>query len=339
MDKKTEQRDGIREKWTENFLAAYELKKQLAAIGDDEIVSETTPEEDAAAREECAKRVRPFDGGVAAGQVRMQWGPETPTYVLVARKWDETSWLVIPFSPFSAPATETEMKAKTDGGLGLRVLQLWNAFSLLTETLERSWLVHTLPEEETRDALDAWRWTVGVGELTEEQLLRTGLPITNRNDPRVEYRKGEIGKFSKLLAEDLALAERRDWEAVVREKMADRTRVPFRLAEAFEPDYALAAASMPEPVSADCRIPGFEGSVHVKYSPSERTLTVLVFGADGESSGALDGWGVFGSSSALLGTIADASFSHRFSSQFDGILSLSDGEEAVCPLLADSEEG
>ncbi len=335
MDKGT--LEGLRGKWTADFLAAYELGKRLAKTDNEEIAVESTPEEDVAAREECARHVRPFDGNIATGQVRMQWGAEKPTYVLIARKWGSAAWLVIPFSPYSSPATDTELKMQTDGGLGLRVLQLWNAFTLLGETLERSWLVHTLPAEETRDALTAWRWSVGVGELTEDQLSRTGLPITNRHDARVEYRREEIDKFAELLAEDLALMERRAWEAVVRKALAERKAEAFRAAPAFEEDMALAAAGAKEAVSADCAVAGFDGKVHVRYNPADRGLAVRVFGTDGEYSDALDGWGVFGVDADLLGVIGGSAFRHQFAEGFNGVLALANPDGDVYPLSSDTQ--
>ena len=128
----------IRKIATRDFLLAYELRKKMAQIDVDDFVVDSTPEEDAAAREACARLVRPFDGDVAAGQVRVLSGVSDLTYALIARQWDEVSWLVIPFSSFSAPATDTELRMKIDGGLGLRVVQLWNARSLLTQTVAKS---------------------------------------------------------------------------------------------------------------------------------------------------------------------------------------------------------
>ena len=97
-------------------------------------------------------------------------GVENIAYVLVARKWDADSWLIVPFSMYSSPATDTELQVKVNGGVGLRVLQLWNARSLLTQTLEKSWLVHVLSDEDLADAFTAWQWSVGVGELSDDQL-------------------------------------------------------------------------------------------------------------------------------------------------------------------------
>ena len=53
---------------TRDFLVAYELRKKLARIDADDIMVDSTPEEDAAAREACARLVRPFDGDIAVGQ-------------------------------------------------------------------------------------------------------------------------------------------------------------------------------------------------------------------------------------------------------------------------------
>ena len=330
MDKK--KMTEIRKASTRDFLVAYELRKKLAQVDVEDVVVETTPEEDAVAREECSRLVRPFDGDVAVGQVRVLSGVKEITYVLVARKWDERSWLVIPFSSFSVPATDTELKMKLDGGLGLRVVQLWNARSLLTETVAKSWLVHTLPEEGVADIISAWQWSVGVGELSDDQLARTGMPIMRRDDPRIAYEDEALANFAELDAVDFAANERQSMVDVVREAMGKIGRTPFRPSPVFECDYALAAAAAEKAVSAECRVDGFDGSVYVRYAPSARSLNIGVFDAGGNRSSALDGWSVFGSGPEPLGAVEQASFACTFSGRFDGVLALVNDEGTVFPL-------
>ena len=317
---------------TQDFLVAYELRKRLAGVETDDVMVDSTPEEDAAAREECARLVRPFDGEVAVGQVRALSGVKEITYALVARKWNERSWLVIPFSSFSVPATDTELKMKVDGGAGLRVVQLWNARSLLAETVARSWLVHTLSDEDVADAVSAWQCSVGLGELSENQLVRTGMPIMRRDDPRIEYEDEVLANFAELDAVDLAATERLSWLASVRATWGKVARSPFRPSPVFERDYALAAADAEESVSAECRVDGFDGAVYIRYAPATRSLFMRVLGADGNRSAALDGWSVLGSGAAPLGVVEGASFSCAFSERFDGVLALADDEGHVFSL-------
>ena len=331
MDKK--KMTEIRKASTRDFLVAYELRRKLAQVDVDDVVVDTTPDENAAAREECARLVRHFDGDIAVGQVRVLSGVKEITYALVARKWDERSWLVIPFSSFSVPATDTELKMKVDGGLGLRVVQLWNARSLLTETVAKSWLVHTLPDEDVADVVSAWRWSVGIGELSEDQLARTGLPIMRRDDPRIAYEDEELANFAKLDAADMAAAERMEMIETIRENLAGRKLSPFKADSAFKPDYALAAGDAGKAVSAECRVARFDGSVYVRYVPSAHSLNISVFDAAGNRSPALDGWSVLGSDAELLGAIDRTFFEHSFANRFDGVLALADGEGNVFPLM------
>ena len=324
----------VRKKSTRDFLVAYELRKQLARVGTDDMQFDSSPEETAAAQEECAKRVRPFDGDIAVGQVRALSGVREITYALVARKWDDRSWLVIPFSSFSVPATDAELKMKVDGGLGLRVIQLWNARSLLTATVAESWLVHTLSNEDVADVISAWQWTVGVGELSEDQLVRTGMPIVRRDDPRIAYEDAVLENFAELDAADLAATERLSWLASVRESMGKKVQEPFRSSPVFERDYAVAAADAEKTVTAECKVSGFNGTVNVRYNSAVRKLNLRVFGADGDHSAELDGWNVFGGGGEPLGVVKNAAFTYEFHGRFDGVLALADDEGNVFSLTA-----
>ena len=324
----------LRREATQKFLLAYKLRKQLGAVATEDNETTMKSDNDFDMREKCAHLVRPFDHDIDAGQVRVLFGVESIAYVLVTRKWDEGSWLVIPFSMYSSPATDTELQTKVTGGMGLRVLQLCNARSLLTQTLERSWLVHTLSEEDLADALTAWQWTVGVGELTEDQLARTGMPITNRKDSRIEYQDISLANFAKLDAEDLALSERLGLIAAVREAIAGKRQSAFVKAPIFEQDYALAAAGTIKPVTANCKVSGLDGTVHLRYDPEKNELRLRVFGPDGNKSSVLDGWTVFGKNAAYLGNIVGADFIHKFDCRFDGILNLVDENGAVNPLVS-----
>ena len=327
----------VRQKSIHGFFTQYAIRRKLMKTTFDETVTSTTPEENDAARKECARHVRPFDQEIATGQIRMLSGMERPTYVLVARRWDERSWLVIPFSDYSNPATEMELKARIDGGVGLRVLQLWNARSLFEESLSKSWIVHAFSDVELEDAVSAWKWSVGVGELTENQIARTGLPIMRRDDPRVEYENYELANFAELDAEDMALANRLSWLAQVGEALKGQSLVPFRESSVFESDYAFAAENSKAPVSANCRVDGLGGVVLVRYVPADTHLMLRVFGLDGNRSQALDGWGVFGKDAKLLGMVEGATFACEVPDGFDGVLTLVDEDGGVHPLRGGDE--
>jgi len=326
----------LRREATQKFLASYKMRKQLGEVASEDNVPTMESDNDSDVREKCSRLIRPFDPCIAAGQVRILSGVENIAYVLVTRKWDADSWLIVPFSMYSSPATDTELQVKVNGGVGLRVLQLWNARSLLTQTLEKSWLVHVLSDEDLADALTAWQWTVGVGELTDDQLARTGMPITNRKDSRIEYQDISLANFAKLDAEDLALSEKLSFLiAAAREAIAGKRQSAFVRSPIFkQEDYALAAAGTIKPVTANCKVNGLDGTVNLRYDPKENELRLRVFGLDGKRSSALDGWTVFGRDAVYLGNIVDADFIHKFDCRFDGILNLVDENGAVNPLVS-----
>ena len=74
--------------------------------------------------------------------------------------------------------------------------------TLLLLTTISMWTA-TLQAAELDDAITAWKWSVGEGELSEDQILRTGIPIMRRDDPRVEYEDSELANFAKLDSRDL----------------------------------------------------------------------------------------------------------------------------------------
>ncbi len=324
----------VRQEAVEKFRLQQTIMKRLSEVDSGvDIISSTTSEQDRLTREECVRHIHPYDTEIAAGQVRMLSGTERPTYVLVARRWDELSWLILPFSNYSEPATETEIKIRDEDGIRPCVLQLWNARSLLEQTLAKSWLVHTLSDAELEDAVSAWKWSVGVGELSADQLARTGTPIMRRDDSRIAYEDSELANFAKLDTKDLIATEHLAWLDSVHEVLRGMKMAPFTQSRVFERVYALAAAEAEQPVMANCRIPEFDGVVNVRYTPHDRHLYIRVFGADGKPSQKLDGWDVLGSDACLLGTISNAGFVCEFEAAFDGVLCIAYEEGDVVHLL------
>ena len=177
---------------------------------------------------------------------------------------------------------------------------------------------------------------MGVGELADDQLARTGMPITNRKDSRIEYQDISLANFAKLDAEDLALSEKLSFLiAAAREAIAGKRQSAFVRSPIFEQeDYSLAAAGTIKPVTANCKVNGLDGTVNLRYDPKENELRLRVFGLDGNRSLALDGWTVFGKNAVCLGNIVGADFIHKFDCRFDGILNLVDENGAVNPLVS-----
>lgn len=190
---------------TKRFLTQYLLEKDL--IGDH---PDSALNGDSRVRRNNSlfSAPRPFHSEVAIGQIRLLSQTEGLTYVAVLRHWTKDSFLIVPFSGFSFPATDEELTMSFNGGLFLEVLQIWNARSAMETTLRKSWLVGALPKQDLDDALLLWKWSIGnVAELPERISERTGVPIYRTDDPRLDYRREVLESFAAFDAEDDANAE------------------------------------------------------------------------------------------------------------------------------------
>ena len=171
-----------------------------------------------------------------------------------------------------------------------------------------------LLDERVRDRIDQALAKVAEGAV-DLGFVR-GYPYVSMSDDRIAYRFKMSQELTSLRGDGA---------------------VPVTLSGVFTTCYALAAASVTEPVSANCNVDGLDGAVHVRYSPADGYLMLRVFGADGARSKALDGWGVFGKEAVFLGTIEDATFACEFKDGFDGVLALVDEEGSVHPLQDGAE--
>lgn len=135
----------------------------------------------------------PFNTDLAAGQIRLL-GCDTSrmTYVVLLRRWEDDSFVVMPFSAFKYPATDEEFKPSYDGGVFQHVLQAWNTRTVADDMLKRSWLVGELPQQDIDDAWRMWEHTLGGKALDAGLLSRTGLPIYRDHDPRLRYKQDEL---------------------------------------------------------------------------------------------------------------------------------------------------
>lgn len=131
------------------------------------------------------KRDGNFDVPVKAGELRIFADCDRPLTGLLYKQVDD-SWIVVPVSEFSVPATEQEIL------IGTRVYQLWNSFTAPSAFVERSWVVDNIPMSEMTD-LNAALLHVMVGDPISEDLVNcTGLPITSLEDPRLEYERKSV---------------------------------------------------------------------------------------------------------------------------------------------------
>lgn len=141
----------------------------------------------------------PFDQEIKAGQIRLLSQPDELCYVLVLRNFmADDNWLIVPFSPFPYPATDEEFFLGGQRAEYLDVLQFWNARSYLEETLRESWVVDTINPHELEQCGAVWDASINGDALPDELLSRTGLAITESDDPRLEYKREILERFREL---------------------------------------------------------------------------------------------------------------------------------------------
>ena len=78
-----------------------------------------------------------------------------PLFVAVLRHWEDDYWLFAPYSPYSHPATDKEMKTDSEESR-LRVLALWNCHTTSEENLKNAWYIGKLSESERKEALSVF---------------------------------------------------------------------------------------------------------------------------------------------------------------------------------------
>lgn len=141
------------------------------------------------------------------GQIRLLSQPDSLCYVLILRQWDQATYLVVPFSRFSLPATDEEILLSHTRTEYLSVLQLWNARTLHPLFLRRSWLVDTLDEHELALARNALAYVLtGEGDC-DQFMMRMGLPVYRSFDPRLDYKEKALARFAAIDAADFDWTE------------------------------------------------------------------------------------------------------------------------------------
>ena len=294
----------VRRKASLDFMRSYEIRRRLTTVDDgNEGTSDVSGD---------GISPHPYHPFPIAGQVRLLSQMDVLTYVLLLRRWSDDSFLVVPFSAYSDPATDMELKLKTQGGLGLRVLQIWNARSLQISTLRSTWLVANLPQEDVEDAKAMWRYSIGGEPPSEDVLSRTGWPILRRDDPRIGYQDEVTANFAKLDAADLETAS-------VEPQVSDISPVikfpPVEVAAAV----ALAAARVDFPEPVPLEIEGLEGEVLLKNDKKLGRFVLRAYNRDGESNAVVDGWSVLDAKLDVLGYFRGSDF--QFEGEVAGMIS------------------
>lgn len=225
--------------------------------------------------EAMRKLVREFDRPVAVGQVRLlspELTPDTdrPVFVAVFGDWDEGEVLMAPFSPFSVPATTGEWLTGRTTPV-LRVLEVWNARSVPTAALEKSWRVDAFKDTECKGAWHVFEHDAFGKVLAPEFERQVGPPLVHPDDPRRQYQDEEFALLAKFQASVEHMQEEDKRDSVDRQAVTPSVFAPVE----FDPDYAMAAGKshLPEQIDVSHLLPEFtalaRGSVR---RPGEATV-------------------------------------------------------------------
>ena len=120
-----------------------------------------------------------------------------PLFVAVLRHWEDDYWLFAPYSSYSHPATDKEMRTDSEESR-LRVLAVWNCHTTSEENLKNSWYIGKLSESERKDALSVFWYSLGMKELTSELKEKVGPKLFHSKDPRRKYIEEELSKVSVI---------------------------------------------------------------------------------------------------------------------------------------------
>lgn len=216
-----------RERFRDVFLKEWRLYVE-------EDVFSSEDEQAATPEVSYGKRSSEFDPNPQAGELRLFAWDGSSLLALLYKEMDD-SWIVLPVSEFTVPATEQEIL------IGKRVYQLWNSFTAPKAFAEKSWIVDSLPKQNMADLCEALLHVL-VGDLIRDDLKAlTGLPITSVEDPRLDYerefaagpivQKLQMGTNEKTLEMVGRLRLSREFFKKIIEE-----EIPYRLAAATDGD-------------------------------------------------------------------------------------------------------
>ena len=314
---------------TEAFLHSLKIREMLSLRDEEEDCSTSG--------NVTLGRRRPFHPFLGEGQIRLLSQPDQLIYVLLMKKWDERSYLVVPFSSYSDPATDLELKVDQKLGGYLEVLQLWNVRTLQNETLRKTWLIGMLDDADIFAAKSLWKYSIGGEATADDVLAKTGVPIFKSDDLRLKYQDEVLSAFAELDAQDLETAEKDEVNDSHYDWIAPKV---FSRHFAFNQDteIRLAAAELLKPISVSARIDSFSGELLIEYTPSDNNLSIRVFNEDGEKCDDLDSWAVLGGNAEILGYITGGSLQVKKDASFDGRLTLLDTSSGIHNLVVTEDD-
>ena len=318
---------------TENFLRSYHIQKAMSEVsGFDESQDLKTSADIPSAP------VRPFHEDLQCGQIRLLADVDSVTYIVLLRRWGDNAFVTMAFSHYDFPATDEEMSLEREVGMYLNVLQVWNTRTLMDETLRKSWLCGTLPEEMCSDAWTFWLALTAGSELPDRLREKSGTPIEDENDVRLEYLQEEMAVFAKVDSMDLALAETPSTEEAPEVKAEDNPFLDWLNGLILPPlwrsedSLALAAGGEKDIIQKKCAIESREEILSLEYAPKKNAVWIHVFSADRTISTSLDGTQIIKADERSLGTIQNGECVLNVEKGFDGSIALRLKDGMVCLL-------
>ena len=319
---------------TENFLRSYLIQKAMSEVsGYDEALGLET------SADIPSTPIRPFNEDLQCGQIRLLADVDRLTYIVLLRRWNDKAFMTMAFSHYDFPATDEEMSLDRDVGLYLNVLQAWNTRSLMDKTLKKSWLCGTLSEEQCNDAWTFWlAMTIG-SELPERLKEKSGIPVEDEDDVRLEYLQEEMAVFAKVDSMDLTLAETSSADESPETEAEGSSALDWLNGLILPPllhrqdAMALAAGSEQENILKTCAIDGRAEFLCLEFSPEEETVWIDILSADGQGiATTLDDSEIVDSDEQVLGVIRNGKCKLRVSRDFDGSIAIRLKDGTICIL-------
>lgn len=176
-----------------NFLKEHMLIKMMGHQSNAPLVCNDTNSD--AFNTIFTAQVSSREPDLRVGQIRLLYGFQQHTIVLIKERLDCGTFVVVPFSRFSNPATNDEYLLGGCRPAFLQVLQLWLEFTTSGLLLQNSWVIDTLTYNEMQ-------------ELIIPNPDRCGVEIYNETaDPRVAYREDETQRLKPVRAKSEKLRE------------------------------------------------------------------------------------------------------------------------------------
>ncbi len=212
------------------------------------------------------------------------------TCVLVLSQWSGNRWLVAPFSPYTAPATQGELSTGIDFH-AYQVVEAWNTVVVPDFFLQmQSFYLRDVDEPVRRDACIVFFQKLEGKEMPDDLKPRTGAKICSKLDPRIQY----------LLNEQLQLEPLRDKIEIAEDFL--RTMEPFESAPWVQKgDSALAASDKTESV---LYLSVSEHQERIKVFRVGKEIRFEFYSADfNDYSNIFDSWYIVSEEGCVLGQI------------------------------------